>query len=216
MPGLTLMITAIFVERMAIVFSAFVSIYFGWNLFRSNIYVDQEGNLSMGEWKVELKRVGPGIFFSLFGSAVLIAAFVHPMNFSTNGAAGAQPPISLSGFLPTAEADQLRLFRAVNTVGQVRDAIASTSQANAQFPAPVSILPFQATELVQAADRLEQVRDQFVAKKFGGDNLQTWKDNYQKFHDAPTSLDPKTRDKMVDLDPKITPWMKSNMAEERK
>jgi hypothetical protein len=215
MPEQSLMIAAIFIERITIVFSAFACVYFGWNLFRSNIYVGQDGNISIGEWKVELKSVGPGIFFSLFGSAILISAFLYPMKFSANEAVGGQV-VSVSGLLPTADTDQMRFIRAVNTIGLIRDAIAAAGQPNVEPQAAVPILPIQATELVQAADRLDEFRNQLVANKFGGDNLKLWQANYKKFHDNQVSLDPAIRNKMVELDRTITPWMTNNMAGEAK
>jgi hypothetical protein len=56
-----------------------VSLILGWNLFRVGIVKDQTAELSGKGWKVRLQRVGPGVFFALFGAAGLVVAIQKPL-----------------------------------------------------------------------------------------------------------------------------------------
>lgn len=194
-------ILAIFIERLAIIGSAFACIFFGWNLFRNSIVMGQDGKLTAGEWNVELKQVGPGIFFSLFGAAVLIAAFLHPMEFSTDSSGVSRA----RGLLAQSEAEQIRFVRAVNSIGAIKDSIGS------QTGASVTLLRADADELDLAAKRLEEFRDQIVVAKFGSNALAKWRVNAAALRDNPTSLSPELQNEIR----KVESWMTTNMTSER-
>jgi hypothetical protein len=55
------------------------SLVLGWNLFRVGIVKDQTAELAGKGWKVRLQRVGPGVFFALFGAAGLIFSIQKPL-----------------------------------------------------------------------------------------------------------------------------------------
>lgn len=61
------------IERIIIVLFGGMSILLGWHLFVRNIESLQSGKFEAGGIKINLQKVGPGIFFSLFGAAILIA-----------------------------------------------------------------------------------------------------------------------------------------------
>jgi hypothetical protein len=56
-----------------------VSLILGWNLFRVGVLKDQTAELSGKGWKVRLQRVGPGVFFALFGAVGLVVALQKPL-----------------------------------------------------------------------------------------------------------------------------------------
>jgi hypothetical protein len=72
-------------ERLLICIFAGVSLGFGWNLFRVGVVGQQTADLSAMGWRVTLKRVGPGIFFAIFGAAVLSLSLRSPLNLPAQG-----------------------------------------------------------------------------------------------------------------------------------
>lgn len=68
-----------FVERLLIVIIGGVSIYLGYRLFtKLPTQQDSSGELKLpGDFGLVFSRVGPGVFFSLFGAAILVVSLVH-------------------------------------------------------------------------------------------------------------------------------------------
>lgn len=64
-----------------------VSLVLGWNLFRIGVLKDQAAELSGHGWKFRLQRVGPGIFFALFGAVGLVVALQRPLQMTVNTSA---------------------------------------------------------------------------------------------------------------------------------
>ena len=71
-------------ERLIICCLAGMSLSYGWNLFRAGILADQSADFAAGNWKANLKRVGPGTFFALFGATVLAIALHSPVQITTS------------------------------------------------------------------------------------------------------------------------------------
>jgi hypothetical protein len=59
------------IERLLICAFGGISLVLGWNLFRVGVVTQQTADLSAKGWRVNLQRVGPGVFFALFGTAIL-------------------------------------------------------------------------------------------------------------------------------------------------
>src|ERR1700733_9027297 len=68
------------VERLLVCMSAGISLAFGWDLFRVGVVTDRAAEFAAAGWKANLKRVGPGVFFALFGAAVLAVALRSPLD----------------------------------------------------------------------------------------------------------------------------------------
>lgn len=71
------------IERLLIVIAASMAMWFGYNLFIKGIDKDQKGQLTGNGWKVKMQSVGPGVFFALFGSVVLIMMSGAQLTFET-------------------------------------------------------------------------------------------------------------------------------------
>lgn len=67
------------VERLVICIVAGLCLTYGWNLFRVGVLNEQSAELAAKGWRVNLKRVGPGAFFALFGCAVLAVSLRSPL-----------------------------------------------------------------------------------------------------------------------------------------
>jgi hypothetical protein len=88
----------IMAERMLAICVGGFLCYLGYRLFLS---VPTKEN-SAGEFKlpggvgIHLTRVGPGIFFALFGAGIVIVAFEKPAKFENYGTTGAAPTASIA------------------------------------------------------------------------------------------------------------------------
>lgn len=71
-------------ERLIIVSAAFVSIWLGYKLF--SLIINEKGNFegSIGKWNIKLQRIAPGVFFALFGAAILIFSLNKPYEYVEN------------------------------------------------------------------------------------------------------------------------------------
>lgn len=68
------------VERILIACFGGMSLVLGWDLFRKGILDPSVGHFEKGEWRISLQKVGPGVFFALFGAAVLCFGLVNGAN----------------------------------------------------------------------------------------------------------------------------------------
>jgi hypothetical protein len=76
-------------ERITAVLIGGISIYFGYRLFfHLPLDTNHEGKLELPGIKIVLSRVGPGVFFAAFGSAVLYFSLTSPVSFSTGPVTG--------------------------------------------------------------------------------------------------------------------------------
>ena len=87
------------IERLIIVAAAFVAIWQGFRLF--SIIVSDKGSFegSLGEWKIKLQRIAPGIFFACFGAAILLFSVSSP--FKYNIAEPEAPKLQTEGSIQT-------------------------------------------------------------------------------------------------------------------
>ncbi len=77
------------VERFANVFIGALAIYLGYKLFMNlpERREEKKGEMKLmlpGDISVYVSRVGPGVFFALFGTAVVLMSFVSAVRFDTN------------------------------------------------------------------------------------------------------------------------------------
>jgi hypothetical protein len=100
-----------FIERMAVVCIGGMSIYLGYRLFISvPTQRDSAGKLAL-PWNISiiLNRVGPGVFFALFGVAAVSLSLLQPLQI---GAAGEPGAISYAGAAPLHASARQRSERA--------------------------------------------------------------------------------------------------------
>jgi hypothetical protein len=77
------------VERLGAIIIGGISIYLGYRLFHS-VRTAGEGSaeVSFGDIKVLLSRVGPGVFFAAFGAVVLYTSIKSPVTIEERTPAG--------------------------------------------------------------------------------------------------------------------------------
>jgi hypothetical protein len=85
-------------ERILLVLVGALAVYLGYSLFRHIPGANKaEGKVVLpGGVSIFLTRIGPGIFFALFGIAVIGYSVAQPVNFTVPIAAGAE--IKFAGF----------------------------------------------------------------------------------------------------------------------
>jgi hypothetical protein len=70
------------IERLLTVGFSGLSIVLGWSLFKARLLKDQTAEFTSKSWTIRLERVGPGIFFALFGVLGLLYAQQHPLHLT--------------------------------------------------------------------------------------------------------------------------------------
>ena len=123
-------------ERLIAVSMGGLAIYLGYRLFRS-VKVTGEGDATVklpGDVTVMISRVGPGVFFALFGALVLGASLAFPVHYSeterqaggggmsvelTGIAPASLPPASASPETVPLEIERLRVRQHIEVLNQV-------------------------------------------------------------------------------------------------
>lgn len=79
-------------ERILAVGIGGMTIYLGYRLFFHLPFErDNQGELTLPGIKIVLSRVGPGVFFAAFGSAVLVYSLVQPVTIKTTDEVDSKP-----------------------------------------------------------------------------------------------------------------------------
>ena len=102
-------------ERLLVVFFAGVSVYLGYRLFvQVPTLRDSSGEVKFPSLNMTAKvtRVGPGVFFAIFGVAVLLSSYIHPISVESS------PPKTESA---NAGGGAVEKFRGMNTTQSEQD-----------------------------------------------------------------------------------------------
>jgi hypothetical protein len=118
-------VTGRVLERLLVVLFAGLSVYLGYRLFlQIPDFRDSKGEVKLPSMNlsVTFSRVGPGIFFAIFGVAVLVASYVHEVTVElplqsqgtgTEAKAKAKVGGKYQGANPTAEEQEESVRRSV-------------------------------------------------------------------------------------------------------
>jgi hypothetical protein len=151
------------VERPIIVAICGMSIYLGYRLFYLGIVEYQKAKVDAYGWKVALDKVGPGIFFALFGMIGLAVSSTHGFRFSDNG--------SQVSSLSSEDANMVRAeVRALNAAIDPRLSEGTTSCE------PLI------GDLKAGRPYLMTLRQQLLETVFSQDDLNDWKKNKDLLH----------------------------------
>jgi hypothetical protein len=203
-----------------VVAAALTAIILGWNLFTRAIIIDQSGTISVGDWKVELKSVGPGIFFSLFGTIVLVYVLLKPAQYSVSASPSPEPTVSVTAVGspgPTIAVTAMGVgtpsdlvtrsyVRAVNTIVQIQAQIAAQPAGSA-----ATLLSAQASDLADATHLLEQYRLGVLVQKFGPQRVSEWEKYGTTYRNSKRTL---PLDVKNELEP-IAPWFTETVTDEK-
>jgi hypothetical protein len=202
-------VVAVALERIMVVGAAILAILLGWNLFTRAIIPNQSGTISLGDWKVELKTVGPGVFFSLFGTIVLVYVLIKPAQYTANlpadGSASSGGSVTAIGVGTAADIVGQSYVRAINTIGEIQAQVSVQPAA-----APATLLPTQRTDLAAASGLLNQLRTSILVAKFGRPLVDEWTQYSTTYQNSKQSLPASV---VKDLNP-IAPWFMETVANE--
>jgi len=128
------------IERLLVCLFAGTSLVLGWDLFRKGVLIEQSAEFQLATWKASLRRVGPGIFFALFGASVSVFALRSPISISHQEARGQSQTAtnSLTYRLPMNEINAIDVeyqnkgLTAPEAYKQLRDILTRTSQERTQ------------------------------------------------------------------------------------
>jgi len=155
------------VERLLICTFGGISLVLGWNLFRVGVVNQQTAELSAKGWRVNLKRVGPGVFFALFGTTVLALSLRSPLSLPLQsagnvraGAPGTQSGKNEEAVVTYAHGEDPEIAKnwvaSINTVEQIvtKDKLATTAEQQA---------------ISRSEKSLAQLRDVLIMQQFGNE-----------------------------------------------
>jgi len=175
-------------ERLLICLFSGLSLVLGWNLFRAGVLDQQSASAQARGWRIELKRVGPGVFFALFGSAVLAVSLHSPLTLGGEpGASAGQKQYNVSADPATAK----QWVASLNTVLQI-----ATPD---KFQAP------EKQALARSGADLTNLRNALVIKQFGSDRFSEYQKNKERLAFDPSALQPDERQRLEE----VAGWMQA-------
>jgi hypothetical protein len=207
MSQFTIAVIAVAVERLLVVGAGLISILLGWNLFVRAIIPNQSGTIAVGEWKVELKTVGPGIFFSLFGTVILVYVLINPAKYTTTVSDAATGPVTITAMGVRSASDTITFSyaRAINTISQIDTQLAALPEGSV-----ATVTPTQRKDLNSASSRLKQLRRQILVSNFGASPIDEWEANQNIYLTSKQQLPLDLRQRLE----KIAPWFIQNVTDE--
>lgn len=158
------------------------------------VVTEQRGEIEQWKFKVRLTKVGPGIFFALFGAVVLIQALRSPMKFEVDEK-GRLKEGSLFFLVGQNDADARDTVRSLNTVlstvtpEQVSNGNLASSDLNA---------------MVNSTPALRKLRDGIVVETFGTKALALWNRYGRDFMSDPKNVPQEHRQLLRDMEPWMT------------
>ena len=171
------------VERPLITIICGMSIFLGYRLFVHGIIDTQKSDISFGGWKARLERVGPGIFFALFGMIGLVVAITH--SFSINNTGTSSVLSSLGG-----DADALRRSE-VRALNQVIDPPKNGQEIN---------LEGLKASIIYNKIYFEAIRREILLTKLTPDDIELWNQHRQEFQNGQIT-NKALKEKMFDIEP---------------
>ena len=165
-------------ERLLIVLFSGLSLVLGWSLFKVRLLRDQTAEFTGKGWTIRLERVGPGIFFALFGVIGLVFSVSHPLNLDTNGNRDGSRSGSVS------QADGLEITWAGGGQDVIRNELRAINTIEAVAIPSALVRPNPGEK--EALDRAREILDArktYLLRVELGDSLtryETWKNDAEK------------------------------------
>jgi hypothetical protein len=176
-------ITVVFIlvralERLLIVCIGGGALWMGWQLFlRLQTEMDQTAEMSYKDLSVKLQRVGPGIFFALFGTALLGIAVYQLPSLGDPQSPGGRPSVMM---LDSSNQKQLeRTIVALNLTMVVQ----SKSK-------PPDLPQRDWTDFKDGELEIATLRNQLLKVRFGDKTFDAWWKNREALRSQPDSLRP--------------------------
>ena len=173
-------------ERLLIVLFGGASLWMGWQLFlRLQTEQVQQAELSYKDISVKLQRVGPGIFFALFGSVLLGWMTYNLPSIKKDDGKGASSEVKMMG-----SADRTFLEREIVAL--------NLAYTTALKETPQEVTNWQA--LNKGASTIASARNRLLVLRFGAPDVVAWQQNEAEFRSGGQLLTPEIREKIRAVD----------------
>ena len=201
------------VERIAVVVIAGLAIVLGWELMRRRL-TSGDAEIQHGGIKVTLRRVGPGVIFALCGAIVLGYATTHPVTVEITEDRSFRDLVDKAVQRQTqgevalvTESRKVNISQAMGSVNdaQVRKKVAALNKVlrlAASNRNDAHVLRATVDEVVRDMKELENLRNEMVIGKIGGDNFALWQKNNRIFKEDAGRLPQNERERLTE----IAPW----------
>jgi len=182
-------------ERITIIIIAGFSLWMGWQLFLRLPRTNQQAEFGYKDLTVKLIRVGPGVFFALFGAALLGATFWH------------LPKADDTQRLQEVAASQQSGSRHVEMANETNTK--SLEEQITGLNVVLSIALQKPEEPVAAIDRirlansrlvLEVLRNRLLAERFGAEAFAQWLANRDQYRTSPLAVSAGVRDNVKNVE----------------
>lgn len=190
-------------ERLIIILFSGLSLVLGWHLFKIGVLSEQQSEIKAGDIWVKLQKVGPGVFFALFGVIVFIYSLSSPFDFELSNYKKEQPidnnkePIVAKvSYLTQDQKKYLDLSKSINTIKEIYETTAMPNFSNSDKQL-----------LLTSIENLEKERDVWIANLFGTNSLTLWALKGNDYLISPESVGQKDRESLK----AIEPWMSSTL-----
>ena len=210
-PEVNTLILGRVIERLIICVFGGVSLVCGWNLFRVGIADRQTAELAVKDWRIKLQRVGPGVFFALFGAAVLVVSLRSPVSIGpqiasfqqTKNESAAPPMVPMSAIVYEAEGEkedaEKRLLDSVLAINTYERTM--TQERLKELTEP------EKQALDKSKRALDQLKNSLISAKFGNDALMFYNTNKEKLING-QAVSPKDRERLL----AIQSWAEGTMT----
>ncbi len=191
------------IERLIIILFSGLSLVLGWHLFKIGILSDQKAEIKAGNIWIKFQKVGPGVFFALFGVAVFIHSLSSPFNFEFSGVDTKGKPklMDTSGFYAKGsyslqnQEKYLKLSKSINTIREIFiTATPNVSRTDKHL-------------LSESIKHLENERDYWVENLYGNKSVLLWNTKGNDYLINPESVDQESREKLK----VIKQWMSETL-----
>jgi hypothetical protein len=200
------------VERLMICVFAGLSLTYGWNLFRVGVLTEQSAELAANGWRVNLKRVGPGAFFALFGSVVLAVSLRSPLTFPLNSCKECSNKTSNADAGKTQpQKDQAQVIYLEGADENVTKQWVASLNTILYVATPDKFSSATEKKVVARTDEdLETLRNTLVIKKFGAPLFRDYNAYRKKLRDDGVQGTRQEQEKFEQIDE----WMQGNRIQE--
>lgn len=191
------------IERLVITLFSGLSLVLGWHLFKTGILTEQKSEIKAGNIWIRLQKVGPGVFFALFGVVVFVYSLSSPFDFELSNHERKQTienessQISARGsYLNQDQKKYLELSKSINTIREIYDTTATPNFSHNDKQL-----------LLASISNLEKERDVWIAILFGKHSLALWASKGNDYLISPDNVSQEDRKNLRALEP----WMSGTL-----
>lgn len=191
------------IERLIVVISAAISLGFGWHLFKIGIVSAQSANLEGQGFTFNLKKVGPGVFFALFGTTVLALSLINPLELNPSKSPVKKDDESIPPVIRYAEEDSAKTKEYVKALNTVIDTVSEDTYKD--------LKPIDLQDIVAANKILKDYRAEAMIQRFGSENWNLWKKKGEDYLSNPLAI-PDNERMLLEA---MKPWMTDRIRFDR-